>query len=1021
MLGPVELRSGAGEAVPVGGARLRTLLLLLALDAGRAVSADRLIDAVWGDERPAAAGNALQALVSRLRRAGLTVEATATGYRLVIDPDRVDAHRFTRLAADSPAEALALWRGPLDFPQAAEPERVRLEQSRLAAERTALLARMRSGSDVTAEAEALAAAHPLDETLAALLMRALQAAGRPGRALEVFEATRQRLAGTLGADPSPELAALHVSLLREAPRGNLPAELSSFVGRDADVRTVDRLVRAHRLVTLLGPGGSGKTRLSVEAGPGLADLARHGVWQIELAPVGDPVEVPQAILSALRLRSLVPLGGASEAADPLDRLREMLPGREMVLILDNCEHLVAAVARVADELLRAAPGLRLLTTSREPLGLPGEQIFAVEPLPLPPAGATPEVAAANPAVRLLADRAGARFRLDPATTGPAVRICRALDGMPLAIELAAARLRTLPIDVLADRLADRFRVLTGGSRAARPRHQTLRAVVDWSWDLLSEPERALWRRFSVFHGGAGVAAAEQVCGADIDQLGALADRSLLVLAHGRYRMLETIREYGLQRLAEAGETERMRRAHGAWVVDLAGRQEPRLRRADQLEALRILHDEHENLHAAVRNATRAGDAAMAYALVARLGWYWWMSGHRAEGANLARDVLAMPGEVDPEDRALAYTCAAINGMEGAASFDEVKFWFEEADRLGARPGFRHPALRLIGPMEAIFTGGGEAESFARIAELFSDDDPWMQAVARMMSAQMRLNYGHSPEQAESELRESLAGFRAVGERWGIGFALSGLGDLAAARGDFALAVRWQREAVALVREVGIREDLPQLEVKLAHQLWMAGEKDEARRALRQARDSADEVGLVEVMASVEYGYATISRAEGDLAGARDRMARSAGAVDRLAYAPQFRAVAKSTQGLIEAADGNLAAAAEFHAAAMRIAIESVDSPVVALCLVGVADLALRSGQAARAARLLGAADGVRGSADRSVPDVDRITAGARHALGAAGFDEAYRQGLPTTYATALAAAGLDPAAEGPDRQRGEDH
>jgi predicted ATPase len=697
-------------------------------------------------------------------------------------------------------------------------------------------------------------------------------------------------------------------------------------------------------------------------------------------------------------------------------------GKDLLLILDNCEHLVAMAARVADELLRAAPGLRLLATSREPLGIPGERLYPVEPLALPPADAPPEVAAGNPAVRLLLDRAGDGFVLDAATAGPVVRICRALDGMPLAIELAAARLRTLPVEVLADRLADRFRLLTGGSRTALPRHQTLRAVVDWSWDLLSEPERVLWRRFSVFHGGAGVTAVEQVCGADIDLLGALADKSLLVLSRGRYRMLETIREYGRERLAEAGETEQLRLAHAAHMLALAAEQEPRLRRADQLDAMRVLNAEHDNLHAAVRGAVEAGDTPAAFALTARLGWYWWLSGHRSEGSNLARDVLAMTGDVDLEDRALMHTFAALNGLDGAAGIEEVKLWFQQADRLAAEPGHRHPALRLIGALTAVYTSRGARESFERITALFTDPDPWLRAIAQMMAGLVRLNYGQSTEQADAEMRAALDGFRELGERWGIGFSLSALGDMAAARGEFGQAVRWQREAIALVREVGIQEDLPQLEVKLAHQLWLAGDRDEAHRMLKQARQSAEDVGLTEVMASVEYGYATVARAEGDLDEARQRMARSAMTIDRTSFAPQFRAVTRSTRGLIEAAAGDLPAAREFHAAALEIAVESADFPIMALCLVGVADLALRSGDPAGAARLLGAADAVRGSIDRSVPDVDRIGDEARAALGDAGFEAAYRSGSSVTFETAVEAAGLrsDPAPEGPDGERGED-
>jgi predicted ATPase/DNA-binding SARP family transcriptional activator len=1028
VLGPLELRAGTGETVPIAGARLRTLLILLALDANRVVSADRLIDGVWGDEPPAAAGNALQALVSRLRRAApdLVIEAAPAGYRLAIERDRVDAHRFTRLAGDpaSVAEALALWRGPLDFPDVASAAAIRLEEQWLTAQQHRIAADLRrgGGAELVPELEELVAAHPLHEPFAALLMRALAAAGRPGRALEVFERTRTRLADTLGTDPSPELAQLHLELLRAEPalrpRGNLPAEVSSFVGRDADVRGVRDLIGRHRLVTLTGPGGSGKTRLSVEVGGTLETALPDGVWRVELAPVTDPAEVPQAILTALGLRSQVLLARSTkigqlespvESLDPVVRLSDAMAGKELLLILDNCEHLVAAAAEVADTLLRTAPRLRLLATSREPLGIPGEQLWPVEPLALPPDGADPVVAAGYPAVRLLLDRA-AGLSLDTRNTEPIVRICRALDGMPLAIELAAARLRTLPVDVLADRLADRFRLLTGGSRTALPRHQTLRAVVDWSWDLLSEPERALWRRFAVFHGSADVTAVELVCDADIDLLGALVDKSLLVLAGSRYRMLETIREYGLERLAEAGETERMRVAQARYLLALATEAEPRLRRADQLIWLRRLSDEHDNLHAAIRAAIDAGDAATAVGLTARLGWYWWLRGHRAEGLAVARDVLAMAGDEPSEDLALAYMFAALNGLEGGADMNEVKSWFQQGERLGAGPDAEHPALRLMRPVATMFLSDGDEATFDLVQPLFDDPDPWLRAVAKMITAQIRLNFGHSAAVAETEMRDALEGFRAIGERWGVGFALSFLSDLAAARGDFAQAVTWQREAIALVREVGVHEDMPQFEAKLAHQLWLAGDRAEARRVLKQSRESAEDVGMPEVLASVEYGSAMIAREEGALGEARERIGRAMTLIETASVAPQFRAMIRSTQGLIEGSAGDLATSRRRHAQAIEIAVESKDSPIIALTLVGAADLALRSGDPAEAARLLGASVAVRGSVDRSVPDVDRIEAEARAALGDAGYETAFHSGDTVTMATAAEAAGLTPDA-----------
>ncbi|MBO3738449.1 BTAD domain-containing putative transcriptional regulator [Actinoplanes flavus] len=1050
VLGPVRVESGDGRPFSIPGARLRTLVVLLALDAGRTVSAERLIDGVWGAAPPAATANALQALVSRLRRAvpDLVIETAPNGYRLALEPDRVDAHRFARLVAEDPAKALGLWRGDPEFPEVAEAEAIRLRSLWLTA-RKAWLAGEMADRDVVAELAALAAEHPLDETLAALLIRALRRSGDRARALEVFAGVRQRLADDLGVDPSEELAALHLDLLRETGRrGNLPAEVSSFVGRDDDVRAVRGLTGAHRLVTLTGPGGSGKTRLAVEVGARLPGP----VWLAELAPVRDPAELPRAVLTALDLRSPVLIG--REQAPPLDRLREAVATREMLLILDNCEHLIAAAAELADTLLRAAPGLRIVATSREPLGIPGERLFPVEPLGLPPADAGPEAAGRAPAVRLLLDRAPA-LTLTPDDTPAVVRVCRALDGIPLAIELAAARSRTLPVDVLADRLTDRFRLLTGGSRTALPRHRTLRAVVDWSWDPLSEEERRTWRRLALLPGGADVTAVERVCGPDLDPLAALVDKSLLVLGtDGRYRMLETIREYGLERLDESGDGEDARRAIAAHLLALAREAEPRLRRADQLTWMRRLTEERDNLHASVRAAITAADRATAVSLCAALGFYWWLGGNRMEGATLCAGALALPGTADRAELALVHAFSALNGIEGAMEFTEVRAAFRNAEEAAAGVEGTHPLLRLIRPLVTLSSAERGGDSFGGARALLDDPDPWLRAVAVMFIAQIRLNFGEEPATAEAELRQALAGFRAIGERWGTGFTLTAMADLAAARGDREQAIACQREALALIEEVGLREELPQFRVKLAHQLWLAGDLDGARETLDRAEEHAREDGGAAVTAAVNHGRATIALAEGRIGEARELAATTLRVIGRSTVAPQFQALAHTTAALAEGAGGDLDRAAALHGEALRISTAVMDGPVVAAALAGAADHAARSGDPARAATLLGAADAVRGSRDRSDPHAGRVEREARAALGDAGFEQAYERGDGVTMRTALETftvlsgrrdlvpSGLAPhrrdgpkegddvtrtgkgvsdaAAEGPDGERGED-
>ncbi|WP_328401329.1 winged helix-turn-helix domain-containing protein [Streptomyces sp. NBC_00390] len=598
VLGPVQVLHDDGTPVALGGARLRALLTVLALRAGRAVPVGVLVDEVWDGDPPADAVAALQALVGRLRRAlghGAVVSAEG-GYRLCAERDEVDLHRFDRLAGEGARalaegdvakaatvldDALGLWREPVlaDLPDRAA-QAARLESRRLDARRARLSAELVLGGAETAlpELAALCAEHPLDEPLHALRIRALRDAGRAAQALAAYEEVRRTLADTLGADPGTELLRLQAELLKPAPvlpasgltgsavptpavptpavpvpgmpvpgmpatavpaptvptpavpasavptpgvpapaPGNLRARLTSFVGREPELHAIRADLGHARLVTLLGPGGAGKTRLSQEAaeraaaaGPG--DPWPDGVWLAELAPVDDPDTVSEAVLGALGARETVLRGAGAEELraadrrgdDALARLTEHCARRRMLLLLDNCEHVVEAAATLAQRLLECCPGLTVLATSREPLGVPGELVRPVDPLPDPAA------------LRLLAERgASARpgFRVDEdeATAAACAEICRRLDGLPLAIELAAARLRMLTPRQIADRLDDRFRLLTTGSRTALPRQQTLRAVVDWSWDLLDAPERAVLRRLSVFAGGCDLSAAESVC------------------------------------------------------------------------------------------------------------------------------------------------------------------------------------------------------------------------------------------------------------------------------------------------------------------------------------------------------------------------------------------------------------------------------------------------------------------------------------------------------------------------------
>ena len=1031
MLGSFEVRTDDGVLADVPGARLRGLLIALALEPGHAVPKATLVDWIWGERPPSDAANALQRLVSRLRKAlpeGL-VEGQTDGYRLTVEPDAVDAVRFERLVGrarndEDPRrvrllrEALALWRGAamqdvgLQDSAAFDAAVTRLEGLRLTAmeDRFDAEVSLGHGADLVTELTDLVAAHPVRERLVAALMRALVAAGRNTEALLVYQRTREALADALGVDPSPELSALHVALLRgelgrreENRKTNLRAELTSFVGKDADVAAVRELIAEHRLTTLIGPGGSGKTRLATETARTLLGDLPDGAWLVELAAIGADGDVAQSALAALGLRDAL-LGGAPNA-EPMDRLIAAIREREALLILDNCEHVIESAAAFAHRVLGECQRLRILATSREPLGITGEALWLVEPLALPEGDASPGEIESSPAVQLLRDRAGA-VRRDLATDAHSlstmVRVCRALDGMPLAIELAAARLRTMSLDQLAHRLDDRFRLLTSGSRTALPRHKTLRAVVDWSWELLTDAERMVLRRLAVFSGGASLESAERVCAGDgveqeqaLELLIALAEKSLL-LTEGdsapRYRMLGTIKEYAGHRLAEAGESDLVRHAHLAYFTELTETAEPHLRRAEQLEWLATLEAEHDNIGSAMRGALAAGEAHAAMRLAAGAGWYWWLSGHKAEGIELIIAATKTPGEVSDEIRAMVYALVVMFVTSGPGDQYQAEEWIHKAYRFSQRSQRRNPLLGLVAPLERMLQA---PDAFLPAWEpLLDNEDPWVRALARLQLGKMRIMLGQGGRDAEAYLEMALAEFRALGERWGISFALTELADRIATRGEFTGACEHYEQAIAVVTEVGAIEDVIRMRSRQAQLYWLLGDEDSSAAAIAEAQRCAERVTWPDALAMLALSKAELARWGGDTEEAYRQLGVATTLLGDEAERANIRAVTHDLLGYL--AD-DLGEARAHRAAACQAASEAGHAPLIAQVLVGIADLALRRDQYEQAARLLAASAGVRGLPDRSHPDVARIEQAARRRLGDARFAEATQEGTQTSW------------------------
>jgi hypothetical protein len=624
---------------------------------------------------------------------------------------------------------------------------------------------------------------------------------------------------------------------------------------------------------------------------------------------------------------------------------------------------------------------------------------------VPEGGAGPGDIASAPAVRLLRERASA-VRTDLAADAGALstmaRVCRALDGMPLAIELAAARLRTMSLDQLANRLDDRFRLLTGGSRTALPRHRTLRAMVDWSWELLSDAERTVLRRLSVFAGGASLEAAERVCAGDavqpdevLELLTALTEKSLLV-AEGdgapRYRMLGTIKEYAAQRLAEAGESDLARRAHLAWFTELAETADPRLRSAEQLTWLAVLGAEHDNLSSAMRGAVAAGEAQAAMRLAAGAGWYWWLSGHKAEGIELITAATGTAGEVTDEIRALAYGFVAMFLSGGLGDEHDAAEWIHEAYRLSRRSRSGNPLVAMVVPMERMLRAPDEILSAWE--PLLDNPDPWARALARLQLGKMRVMLGHGGRDADAYLEKAVAEFRALGERYGISFALTELAERIATRGEFARACEYYEEAILVVTEVGAVEDVIRMRARQAQLYWLLGEEKAGAAAMADAERYADGVTWPDALAMLALAKAELARWDGDAEAARRHLDVATTVLGDRAARPTHRAGADDLLGRL--AD-DLDEARRHHASACRAAGEAGHPLLIAKVLVGVADLALRRGRAEQAARLLAASIGVRGLPDRSQPDMARIEQAARSRLGDAGFAEAAREGTETRW------------------------
>lgn len=1012
------------QTVPDSAWRLkkgRSLVKLLVLSPGFRLNRESVMDLLWPDMEPHAAANNLYQVIHVVRRAISAAGGNDSDY-LRVQSDAVILHVESQVWTDVGAfrtaateaeragdlgvceSAARLYRGEL-LPDDLYEDWVESNRDALRQKYLSLLFRIAQLNEVKGDySSAIEAfsraidADPINEIAHREKMRLLAISGRRQDALRQFQVLADKLRADLATEPDRATLRLHQEILADrlplpgvvrekappslpawAPRAaaapvgarpqagpagqsapTLPPQLTSFVGRERELTAIDRLLLSSRLVTLTGIGGCGKTRLAVQVAATLASRRAGDIVIVQLADLGDPSLVPQAVASAAGIRT-------APGRQVVDALTESLRARNLLLILDNCEHLLEPCASLAGTLLGACPAVRILATSRERLRVPGEAIFAVPPMAVPP---PEQLISADrlrdyDALRLFVERAvliNPRFRLNEKNAEAVVRICRRLDGIPLAIELAAGRVNALSLVQIGERLENSLRLLTDGSRTVAGRHKTIRAAMDWSFGLLRQSEAKLFARLSVFHGGFTLEAVEQVCGNEARQarpdgateqtsdtngsanqevlevLLRLVEKSLVAVEEDqrgivRYRLLETVRQYALERLGSTPDARKMLRRHLEYFLQVADAAETRLEGPAQIETLDTLDKEHDNLRSALTQAGKTGDVESGTRLAADLWRFWLLRGYFAEGRGWLADAISKSQELLPAIRAKA--------LNGAATL------------------------------------------------------AWHQA-----------DY----DRATAHFRESLDLLRQAGDLGGVAHALNNLGAVAYARGDYAGSVALREEALDHWRKLGDKHGIAQTLNNLGLLARDQGRFDRAQEMLGESltlfKGSGDAAGV----ALCIFNLGVNSQYQGDHRRAASLLTDSLSRFEELSD-KWGRALALSSLGLVSKHLGEHSLATQRLIESVRLFQDLGDRLGVIECLEGLASLAQVTGSHDRAATLFAACDALRNELGAPLPpggraQFDTALADVRARLTRDEFVAASDRGRAMTMEQAVAYASV---------------